>query len=135
MVQRVLIQGGANAAAMQVSLPGVDVTTANIDQMCLDSRWSGHQFYKSGFVSSSNDVNNVFFFGETLSEVPFLVGWVDPAITINPGVQALGLQNFRGNSSDFWYYAVVSTSAVQFRANFGNQVGRLYFALFRRVAG
>ena len=134
MLRRVFAQGGANAV-LSVSLPGFDAQTANIDQMCFDSRWSGHQFYKSGQITSSNDVASTFYFGETLDAVPLMVGYVDPAYQYNPGAQLFSPQSFRGNSEDRWWYAAVYTSQLVFRAKYGNQGGLLYFALFRRIAG
>ncbi|UGY14214.1 hypothetical protein HAP48_0037500 [Bradyrhizobium septentrionale] len=134
MVNRVLFQAGAGAA-MSVSLPGVDVTAANIDQMVFDSRWSGHQFYASGTLDSSNDSVATFVFPAALDAVPFLAGYTDTNITLSPGTQYLGFTNFRGNSSDYWVYAQVTTTSLQFRFKFGNAVGRLYYALFRRIAG
>lgn len=133
MVQRVLIQGGASAA-ISVSLPGVDVTTANIDQMAFDSRWSGHQFYAMGTLDSHIDTAT-YSFGETLAQIPFMAGYVDTNITLWPGHKYLGFTNFRGNKSDYWIYAQVTTSSVQFRYNCFNKTGRLYFSLFRRIAG
>ena len=134
MVRRVLIQGGA-AACMSVSLPGVDVLSANIDQMAFDSRWSGHQFYASGTLDSHNSISAFFTFPSTLDQIPFLIGYVDTNITLTPGTQYLGFTMFRGNSQDYWIYANVTTSQLGFQVNFGNQVGRLYYSLFRRVAG
>ena len=135
MVARVLIQAGI----YQIGLPGVDVTSANMDQMALDSRWSGHQLYKTGFVDSSNDSSSVVPFGETLPSVPLMLGYADTNITISPGFQYLGFENYKGPNSgadpDFWIYATVTTSSVTFRYKFGNQVGRLYYTLLRRVAG
>ncbi|MCW2195025.1 hypothetical protein AB7M45_007798 [Bradyrhizobium elkanii] len=134
MTQRVLLQGGASAKLV-VSKPGIDATVANLDQTVFDSRWSGHQFYLSGTLDSINDSTAQLNFGETLDAPPFMLGYCDPSILLNPGAQYLMCESFRGGGTDFWIYAAVTTSSIVFRFKFGNQQGRLYFSLFRRIAG
>ncbi|MCP1852783.1 MULTISPECIES: hypothetical protein [unclassified Bradyrhizobium] len=134
MTQRVLLQGGAGAKLV-VSKPGIDASVANLDQTVFDSRWSGHQFYLSGTLDSINDSTAQLNFGETLDAPPFMLGYCDPSILLNPGAQYLMCESFRGSGTDFWIYAAVTTSAIVFRFKFGNQQGRLYFSLFRRIAG
>lgn len=145
MTQRVLLQGGASAKLV-VSKPGIDATVANLDQResktvwsrlatVFDSRWSGHQFYLSGTLDSINDSTAQLNFGETLDAPPFMLGYCDPSILLNPGAQYLMCESFRGGGTDFWIYAAVTTSSIVFRFKFGNQQGRLYFSLFRRIAG
>ncbi|PDT77171.1 hypothetical protein [Bradyrhizobium sp. C9] len=134
MIQRVLMVGGANAKLV-VSKPGIDASVANLDQTVFDSRWSGHQFYLSGTLDSINNSIATQSFGETLPEVPFMLGYCDPSILLNPGAQYLQCEAYRGGGTDFWIFAAVSASAIQFRFKFGNQQGRLYYSLFRRIAG
>lgn len=134
MTQRVLAQGGANAKLV-VSKPGIDASVANLDQTVFDSRWSGHQFYLSGTLDSINNSIAQLNFGETLEAPPFMLGYCDPSILLNPGAQYLMCEAYRGGGTDFWIYAAVGTSFIQFRFKFGNQQGRLYFSLFRRIAG
>ncbi|MGY4224319.1 hypothetical protein ACVMIH_001680 [Bradyrhizobium sp. USDA 4503] len=134
MTQRVFMQGGPSARLV-VSKPGVDAALANLDQTVFDSRWSGHQFYLSGTLDSINDSTAQLNFGETLDAPPFMLGYCDPSILLNPGAQYLMCEAYRGGGTDFWIYAAVTTSSIVFRFKFGNQQGRLYFSLFRRIAG
>ncbi|WP_338821453.1 hypothetical protein WDM22_22160 [Bradyrhizobium septentrionale] len=83
MTQRVFMQGGASARLV-VSKPGVDAALANLDQTVFDSRWSGHQFYLSGTLDSINDNTAQLNFGETLDAPPFMLGYCDPSVLLNP---------------------------------------------------
>ncbi|MDI2110299.1 MULTISPECIES: hypothetical protein [Bradyrhizobium] len=134
MTTRVLAQGGA-VARLVVSKPGIEATLANLDQTVFDSRWSGHQFYLKGVLDSGNDSVAQWPFGETLDAPPFMLGYCDTNIILSPGTQYLQCEAYRGGGTDFWIYAAVTTSSIVFRFKFGNQVGRLYFSLFRRIAG
>ncbi|WP_407122736.1 hypothetical protein [Bradyrhizobium sp. STM 3561] len=130
-----LIKGGASAA-MTVSLPGYDVTTADITQTCFDSRWSGLVPYLRGTIDDINDGGATVSFGETLAEIPLFIGHFK---TLSGGVPTTTYANtctmFRGNGTDQWWYAEVGTSYLKFRAKFGSQASRLYYTLFKRPAG
>jgi hypothetical protein len=137
MVKRVSIRGG-QSAAMTVSLPGVDVTNATINQTCFDSRWSGYTPYAIGQIVSGNDNPSMFFFPETLDQPPMCLCHF---ATLGPsGAPAGGAGEFtptmlRGNGTDQWWYVLVTANFLQFRSKFGGQNSRLTFSLFRRTAG
>ena len=136
MVKRVLIQGGASAA-MLVSLPGIDVTGGiNCDQTCFDSRWSGLIFYRKGTIDSANDVAAAYGYGETLPTPPMLFGYVR---TLAGGAPTTAFGNsfnmLRGGGIDQWWYAEMQVNQFIFRAKFGAQASRLWFAIYQRPAG
>ena len=135
MVNRVLIQAGG-AAAMRVSLPGYDVSSATPDQTCFDSRWSGFIPYLKGIVDTANDVTVTVNFGETLDVAPFFSGY---GRTLTGGVPTTAYGNtpfmLRGNGIDQWLYVLTTTSYLQYRAKFGAQAFRLNYQLFKRPAG
>lgn len=133
-MKRVLIQSGIDAC-MRVSMPGYDVDSADIEQTCFDSRWSGFARYLQGSVDSANDVAATVSFGETLAAPPLFVGYHDPGIVLTPGAQLQSPWMFRGGGSDEWGYVSVSTTSMVFRFKFGSQTSRLYYSLFRRIAG
>jgi hypothetical protein len=134
-MEGVLIQGGQQSV-MLVTLPGYNVETATIDQTCFDSRWSGFTPYATGQLFSANDVAATFAFGETLDQPPLFLGHF---VNLFNGSPLTVYENtptmFRGGGTDQWWYALVTTSFLQFRAKFGNQAARLTFKLFRRTAG
>jgi hypothetical protein len=135
VTQRVLIQGG-QASAMRVSMPGIDVTTADVDQTVFDSRWSGLIPYRTGQLTSVSQSTSTFSFGETLDQPPMCVCHF---VTLANGSPTSTFRNtptiFRGNDVNNWWYVVVSTSYVQFNSLFGNQASLLTFTLFKRVGG
>ncbi|MCK1543435.1 hypothetical protein IVB12_16075 [Bradyrhizobium sp. 179] len=142
MVQRVLIQGG-QSAAMTVSLPGIEVTTADCNQTCFDSRWSGLTPFMKGTVQV-NGVNGQnaaasVGFGQTLDAPPLFFGY---AQTLSPSNgQPLGdfgttPYMLRGNGIDEWFYVGVGTSSLTFMVNgWGGSILRLTFSLFKRTSG
>jgi hypothetical protein len=136
MVKRVSIRGG-QSAAMTVSLPGVDVSNATINQTCFDSRWSGYTPFAIGQLTSQNDNAAVFYFPQTLDQPPMCLCHF---ATLLPSGAPTGIAEFspsmlRGNGTDQWWYVSVDTNALLFRAKFSNVVSRLTFSLFRRTAG
>lgn len=137
MTNRVLIQGGATAA-MIVSLPGYDVASVDVDHTVFDSRYSGMQPYRQGVtIDSVNDNSSVYAFGETLNGPPLMFGFFR---TLTPGgvpdqVYGNTCKMLRGGGTDEWFYAEVTTSSLTWRVKFGGQAARLYFSLFKRVAG
>jgi hypothetical protein len=140
MVQRVLIKGG-QAAAMTVSLPGVDVTTADCNQTCFDSRWSGLTPYMKGtiFVQGTNGGNAAasLSFGETLDAPPLFFGFGQ---IYSGGVPLgdLGTTPYmlRGNGTDEWFYVGVSTSSLSVMVNgWGASLVGFRFSLFKRTSG
>lgn len=141
MAGRVLIQGGNNAA-MLVSLPGFDVNSANIDQTCFDSRWSGLNPYRAGATldATANGPTAVSSFGETLDLPPLFIGGFRNINSSGVPLSDYMTQPYfyRGGGTDYWWYVVTTTSNIQFQV-FDNTGGstfwRLYYTLFRRPAG
>lgn len=131
-VQRAIIQPGL----MRVSFPGIEVTTADIDQTVFDSRWSGVAPYLKGTLDSANDGAAIQYFGETLPSPPLAFCYFR---SLNAGVPTTTFGNsptmFRGNGTNNWWYVEVGTTAIQFRSLFGSQVSRLYYTLYKKVAG
>jgi hypothetical protein len=136
MVQRVLIQGG-QASAMRVSMPGVDVTTADVDQTIFDSRWSGLIPYRTAVLTSVSNSDGNFFYGETLDQPPMCVAYCQ---TLLPNGQPASTGRFtptffRGGGTDNWWILTVTQSYCQFKAQYGNQASACWFTLFKRVGG
>lgn len=140
MTQRVLIQGG-QAAAMTVSLPGIDVTTANCDQTCFDSRWSGLTPFMKGTIAvqgGSNNVSASLSFGQTLDAPPLFFGYGQIIGTNGQPTTAFGTTPYmlRGNGIDEWFYVGVGTSSLTVMVNgWGNSLVRFTFSLFKRTSG
>lgn len=141
MVQRVLIKGG-QAAAMTVSLPGVDVTTADCNQTCFDSRWSGLTPYMKGTVAvQGSNSGNAFAqvsFGETLDAPPLFFGYGQIITSSGQPTSSFGTTPYmlRGNGTDEWFYVGVSTNALTWMVNgWGASIVRLTFSLFKRTSG
>lgn len=132
MVARVLIQGGV-ASAMRVSFPGYDVNTADLNQTCFDSRWSGSTVYLKGQVDVASNSNTTVSFGETLSAPPMFVGTARSAIT--PTAYGNTMFFFKGNGIDQWFYVSVTTSYLFWSVNGLGGTWRLTYALFKRPAG
>ena len=141
MVDRVLIQVG-DQGEMRVSLPGADVNTANIDQTCFDSRWSGLIPYFTGAVDifgGAGQGSASMSFGETLDQPPIFMGWFNT--TNGPGGAYFDGNGFtptmvRGGGQDYWYYVNPTTTGCLFSlGGFNNTWGRFTFTLFKRPAG
>lgn len=136
MVKRVLIRGG-QSAAMLVSLPGVDVGSATINQTCFDSRWSGYTPYAIGKLTSFNDNPAMFNFGETLDQPPLCLS--NFVILNGSGLPSTTFSNtpamLRGGGIDQWWYVLCTTQFLQFRAKFGGSAATLSFSLFKRTSG
>lgn len=69
MVDRVWIRGGVSAA-IQVSLPGVDVKTARLDQMAFDARLANMTIIMAGAVQLAAGSETFIGFGQTFSTIP-----------------------------------------------------------------
>lgn len=136
MVGRVLIQGGA-ASAMRVSFPGYDVNSADLNQTCFDSRWSGCTFYMKGSVVVANNSNTTVNFGETLTEPPVFTGHARQVNASNVPTNTFGntMNFFKGNGLDIWLYVSVSTSSIFFSVNGYSGYFRFTYLLFKRPAG
>jgi hypothetical protein len=142
MVKRVLIQGG-QAAAMTVSLPGIDVTTADCNQTCFDSRWSGLTPYMKGTVQlTGSNGGNVFqqiSFGENLDAPPLFFGFgqlINPATGQPTSPVGTTPYMLRGNGTDEWFYVGIATNSLTFMVNgWGASIVRLTFSLFKRTSG
>jgi hypothetical protein len=140
MVQRVLIQGG-QAAAMTVSLPGVDVTTADCNQTCFDSRWSGLTPYMKGTIGVQGGSGNAFSqlsFGETLDAPPLFFGFGQIIGANGQPTTTFGTTPYmlRGNGTDEWFYIGVTNSVLTAMVNgWGASYIRFTFSLFKRTSG
>jgi len=78
MPKRVLIQGG-QAAAIQVSLPGFDVTTATLDQMAFDARFGHLRLLMNGVIYIPYNTYQTVSYGTTLSRIPRVVACFEQA--------------------------------------------------------
>lgn len=138
MVQRVLIQGG-QAAAMTVSLPAIDVTVADCNQTCFDSRWSGLNPFMKGSVAVSNGGSAGVGYGQTLDVPPLFFGYgqiINPSNGQPTNEFGTTCYMLRGNGIDEWFYASVGTSGISFAVNgWTNLTVRFTFALYKRTSG
>jgi hypothetical protein len=72
MPPRVLLQSGS-VPALQVSLPGVDVTTGSFDQMAYDGRFAHLSLFLKGSFVIQNQQSIGIPFGQTFSTIPRLI--------------------------------------------------------------
>jgi hypothetical protein len=129
MVQRTIIRGGA-AAAIQVSLPGFDVTTASLQQMAFDARFGFMQEIKrsSGdFGAGSTDYTYggnrdvTHYWDYALAQPPLVVARfrnVSPSTTAP--YESFVFSKFFGNCGGNYdgfnsRTAIVTTTGVTFR--------------------
>lgn len=109
---RVLIRGGA-VSNIRVSLPGIDVTKANLTQLAFDSGFANLQVYMRGvaFLDLSLHVL-VISFGETLADPPIvcctvdnITPWLNYQDGPGPATDSYGYCESYTNSLWFYYYA------------------------------
>jgi hypothetical protein len=129
-------RGLITTGTMRISLPGYDVNSADIDQTCFDSRWSGVTPYLKGTLSSANNVPATVGFGENLASPPMFYGYFQ---NINGGGTPLSvfgntMTMLRGGGTNNWWYVEVSVNAILFQVQFGSQAATLHFVLFKKVA-
>ncbi len=123
MVDRVRIRGG-QAAALQVSLPGYDVTTATLDQMAFDARFANMTLVMRGVVFVPHETWTTVYFPTTYSAVPRLFcglggAWNQAAATItqiqNPSAILTSNQGTWLNIR----MALITASYIQFYSGYG----------------
>lgn len=120
MTKRVLMQSG-QAAALQVSLPGYDVTTATLDQMAFDARMGNLRKIIEGGVGIAFPGSASISYPTSYATIPRVVAIFVPSQTIfspsGPVISctAAGALNAR--------YGIVGSNLGATFFNDGNQNG------------
>jgi hypothetical protein len=125
--------------ALQVSLPGVEVTTARFDQMAFDGRFAHLTLFLKGTVVVPNFGNVTIPFGRTFAAIPRLLCVTRANYgTIGVGTLHNELQGILTNHGSYvsWSAAQVTTSNVTFSVAVNDSTPSLqpYYARFMYYA-
>lgn len=130
--KRVLIQGGT-LSNIKVSLPGFDVTVADLTELAFDSSFANLEVYMRGttVINLAVSFTNLSF-GETLADPPIVL------CSIDNDMPWINFQTGPGPATDNYQYVFVSQSGVDFITYFGTPPGGtipVNYVIFRKLKG
>jgi hypothetical protein len=108
MPKRVLIKGGS-AAALQVSLPGFDVTTATLDQMAFDARFANLTVIMKGALAVTQNNWQTIYFPQAYPVIPRAL--VNFQLNEAPAVCSMPAASLTNHGAYNYWHAVLMTNS------------------------